>query len=197
VRPARAAPGGSTLELQGLTIIAEIRNIGSTRDLPFVEQSPRELLGIVPGRIAVDADFEGFGWGRFARLRLEAVGGECEHSASQGVVTTELLDVIVVALHVADEDASGTGDLDLELRVDDEALVVSLTTFLATWAPRLPTAQAWVLALCNPTEKPIARPASMPEGVALWVATGDVDAWAEGSFDAQICGLTATSWKCL
>ena len=142
------------------------------------------------GRITVDEDFEGFGWGRFARLVLESANGDAR----------ELHDVIVVALHVADGDESAEGDLDLELRVGDEALIVSLTKFLATWAPTLPSANAWVLALCNPAAKAIARPASVPAGVALWVAIGDVDSWAEGcATDGayETWGLTARAWNCL
>lgn len=158
----------------------------SCRDLPFVEQTPSELLGIVPGRVAVDEDFEGFGWGRVPRLRLES---------SEGAV--ELQDVIVIALHAADGDESAPGDLDLELRVGDEALIVALSTLLATWAPTLPGNGTWVLALCNPTGKAITRPASIPPAVPLWLALGDVDAWAEGDDRGALLGLTARSWICL
>lgn len=160
-------------------------SVGATRDLPFEEQAPRELFGIVPGRDTIDDDFEGFGWSRVGRLRLEGEG--------QAIA---LRDAVVVALHAAspEEDESAEGDLDLELRVGDEVLIVPLSTFLATWAPRLPKADTWVLALCNPGHEPLVRPTHVPDGVALWFGMGDVDAWEDpdGGFT-----LTATRWICI
>lgn len=152
--------------------------IQSIREVPFVERSPAELLGVVPGREAIDEDFEGFGWGRFTRLSLESEAG-----------TTVVHDVLVLALHTTEDAPTNEGDLDLELRIGDEVLVVSLATFLATWGPTLPPASAWVLALCNPHEGPLARPASAPHGIPVWYGIGDVDAWQQDTF-----GLTAHRW---
>ncbi len=152
--------------------------IGSIRALPFVERSPRELLGVVPGRSTIDGDFEGFGWGRFPRLIIESATG-----------THVLYDVIVLALHSVEEAPASDGDLDLELRIDDEVIIVSLAAFLAAWGPTLPPASAWVLALCNPHEQTLARPACAPGGVPVWYGIGDVDAWQDDDF-----GLTAQRW---
>ena len=152
--------------------------IQSIRDLPFVERSPRELLGVVPGREAIDEDFEGFGWGRFTRLVLE--------TDDEAFVVH---DALVLALHSTEDAPTEDGDLDLELRVDDEVLVVSLTAFLAAWGPTLPRASAWVLVLCNPHEQRLARPASAPHGVPVWYGIGDVDAWQDDDY-----GITAQRW---
>ena len=42
--------------------------IRSAGDLPFVERPVAELLGIVTGRVAIDEDFEAFGWARLPEL---------------------------------------------------------------------------------------------------------------------------------
>lgn len=164
--------------------------IRSIRELPFAEESPRALFGIVPGRVTIDEDFEGFGWSRLPRLRLE--------SLESGVVD-DIGVALVIALHSAspDEDESAEGDLDLELRVGDEVLIVALSTFLAAWAPLLPAAQTWVLAVCNPGQEPLVRPTGVPAGVALWFGFGDVDAFADHDRLGDLFGFTAKRWKCL
>lgn len=103
----------------------------------------------------------------------------------------------MLALHAADEDErADDGDPDLELRVGDEVLVVRLSTFLEAWAPRLPKAATWVLALCNPGQRALRRPASIPREAALWYGLGDVDSWADEDRAGPVYGLTANEWVC-
>ena len=172
--------------------------IRSARDLPFVERSVAELLGIAPGRAAVDEDFEGFGWARVPELWLETSA-----RAGDGP-TRRIRDAIVLALHSSDSDegtavggsAAEGAEVDLEFRVDGEVLVVGLGAFLEAWIPRLPAAAPhWVLALCNPRSHRLARPAGLAPETAVWYAAGNVDAWSEGGSgqDARF-GLTADQW---
>ena len=153
--------------------------IASISGLPFREREPDDLFGIALGRESIDTDDERFGWGRYARLTLEGDGG-----------SRTLTDVIVVALHASDERPANVGDLDLELRVGDEVLIVSLAAFMVEWGPPLPATATWVLALCNPHGLTLARPRGVPAMTELWYGIGDVDAWKEDEH-----GLTARQWK--
>lgn len=162
--------------------------IGSLAEVPFEEKEPDVLLGISPGRASIDTAHEGFGWGRVPRLVLEDDAGG----------TRALEDALVIALHVADEDGTAPDDdPDIELRVGDEVLLARLSAFLRVWAPRLQACPAWVLALCNPRRRTIARAPAIPSGTMLWYALGDVDSWAEegDEIEGPTYGLTAHAWR--
>lgn len=173
--------GASTPE-RGPTII------GSLDEVPFLRKAPDELLGIEWGRAVTHTEYEGFGWGHVPGLVLEDDGG----------VTRTVEDALVIALHVADEDGTAPeDDPDIELRVGDEVLVARLSSFLKVWAPRLPACRAWVLALCNPRRRAIARAPEIPSGTVLWYGLGDVDSWAERDDElaGPTYGLTAHAWR--
>lgn len=168
--------------------------------MPFHEKGPDELLGLAPGRTRVATDHEGFGWGRVPLLVLEESDGRAHTVAGPltGSPPVVLSDALVIALHVADEDGTAPDDdPDVELRVGDEVLVARLSAFMRVWGPRLPVCATWVLALCNPARRTIARPPTLPEGAALWYGLGDVDSWVEDDDEAEDrrYGLTAEQWR--
>jgi hypothetical protein len=139
------------------------RDITSILDLPFAEGAAEVVLGI--GEDAtIDHDYTGFGWTRVERLVL-ADGEGALH---------ELRDVLVLALHAADDGPARADDVLLDFTVGEQTVTCWLSAFLARWLPRLPAAETLVLALCNPHQAALAAPAGAYHGV------GPVDSWLDG-----------------
>jgi hypothetical protein len=163
--------------------------VATIADIPFQQAPPDDLLGIDWGRPGfVDEDHLGFGWGIVPRLRLV---GTSPYSR------VDLDNALVLALHSADRAPDSDAPFDLELVIAGERLHVPLDRFLAVWLPKLPAATDVVLALCNPTAWPLARP-PLAAGARCWCATSDVDSSAEVSAaTATTWILTAQTWKTL
>ena len=159
--------------------------ISAIAELPFHRRPPLELLGLTEDRVTVDHDYTGFGWAVLERLTLASAATD---------QLDDLSDVLVVAVHAADDGPAMTADLELEFVVGDRGLLVPLTSFLATWLPRLPTTSEVVLASCNPHR------AALPSvsGRAYLYGLGPVDSWLDLAPDGGLTGarvrLVADSW---
>lgn len=163
--------------------------VGAILELPFRERPPHQLLGFADGRDHVDLDYAGFGWARVDRLWL---------ATPAGGPAAPLDDALVLALHSvlpADADAAAgaasatvADDVELEFDLPDRPVVVWLSAFLARWLPRLPTAAATVLALCNPRRARLRSPRPLHYGL------GAVDAWLDTDDDGDHLRLVADRW---
>ncbi len=147
-------------------------------DLPFRERPVLELLHLDEDRDAPSRDYAGFGWAQVDELWL-AIGED------DGERVT---DVVVVALHSADDGEVLAEDIELELELPDRAVTVLASDFLARWLPMLPPSRAIVLALCNPHAATLHRPTGVIP--PLRYGRGDVASWRDG--DRLI--LTAEAW---
>jgi len=134
-------------------------------DLPFCERPVLELLDLAdPTRTSVNRDYAGYGWARVPTVWL---GDDIRVD-----------DALVLALHAADDGAALPDDIELLFELPDQPpAIVNASQFLAQWIPRLPRANAIVLALCNPHRAALPYPAGATAPV--YVATGDVEAWTD------------------
>jgi hypothetical protein len=149
-------------------------------ELPFRERPLLELLHLDVDRDLPDRTYAGYGWARAPRIWLD------DH---------EVADVLVLALHSADDGEPMADDIELEFELPDAPPVAALASlFLAKWLPVLPRASAIVLALCNPHHATLAAPAQAG-GVPVWYATGDVESWLDLRPDGDRVLLQAAgSW---
>lgn len=160
--------------------------ISAIAELPFHRRPPLELLGLTEDRATVDHDYTGFGWAVVEHVALA--------SAATGQVD-DLTDALVVAVHAADDGPAMAADVELEFVIGDRGLLVPLTTFLATWLPRLPTTSVVVLATCNP------HGATLPSvgGRSYHYGLGPVDSWLDLDADGELTGarvrLVADTWR--
>lgn len=155
--------------------------IEAITDLPFVEQPVLELLDLATDRDEPNHDYGGYGWARVAKLWL--VDADKRERAVE--------DVLLLALHTADDTPELADDLELELELPDGAVAVRASTFFSVWLPKLPRdAAAIVLAVCNPHASRIACPAEATS--PLHVPTGDVTAWRDR--DTGAIKLVAEAW---
>ncbi|MEO7731747.1 MAG: hypothetical protein ABIY55_12295, partial [Kofleriaceae bacterium] len=173
--------------------------------LPFHQRPALALLAL--DRADADPEFDGYGWAIVDRLWL---AGENAWPRPR-----RLDDVVVIAVHAADDGVPLADDVELDFAVDGRLLRVSALGFLRTWLPRLPAGRPIVLAMCNPhaavlaLATVLARPAVLPRtagvseltrvggacGVAeLHYATGDVRAWLDPGAKVR---LTADAWRTL
>lgn len=155
--------------------------------LPFHERPVRALLHFDEARTTVDRDYAGYGWARVDRLYL-ATGDERGRA---------LDDVLVLALHSADDAEPLADDIELELELPDRPPVAVLASlFLARWLPRLPRdTSAIVLALCNPHHAILRAPSDDPR--PIYYAMGDVESWLERDEQGDHIRLVAPSWATL
>lgn len=142
-------------------------------ELPFGERAPWDLLGLDPQRSTVHEDHDTSGYCRLPSVLLEDGAG--------GLLQVQ--DVLVLGLHSRDEAEPLAGDVELEfvLRDGDEtySAVVLLSQFLRTRLSALVgDASAVVLALCNPQDAEIPRPAGLGDR-PIYYAHGDVTAWMQ------------------
>ncbi len=150
-------------------------------ELPFHERPVLELLNLQGDRSAPDHDYAGYGWARVGQIWC--VGA---------TTSTPVDDALVLALHTADDAAAIPGDIELEFELPDHPPVsVLASAFLERWLPRLPSASAVVLALCNPHRAALARPTVAT--VPVWYAHGDVVSWLDR--DSDRIELVAESWS--
>lgn len=154
--------------------------VRSIVELPFRERPVLELLNLVADRDLPDHDYAGYGWARVDRLWL-AVGDDTGRRVD---------DVLVLALHSADDAEALADDIELEFELPDGPVSVLASTFLGRWLPLLPRASAVVLALCNAHRAELLRPAGA-DG-PIYYGLGDVESWRE---DGERIILTADAWR--
>lgn len=156
--------------------------MASVAELPFRERPLLDLLDLVGDRAEPSADYAGFGWARAPRLWL----------VEEGVAPRALDDVLLIALHSADDGEILAEDIELYFDFPEGSPVTALaSTFLASWLPRLPRdVSAVVLALCNPHHALLPRG---PTGRPLYFAQGDVESW-QARDDGRI-ELRAPRWR--
>ncbi len=148
--------------------------------LPFVERPALELLAL--DREDADPDFDGYGWAKVDQLWLAG-----EHGWPR-----RLEDVLVVAIHAADDGAALADDVELDFAVEDRLVRVRASAFLRDWLPRLPPAQTIVLVMCNPHGASLARPSGTQ--ARIHYGAGDVRAWLDPGHRIR---LTAEAWRTL
>lgn len=152
-------------------------------DLPIRQREPLDLLALTVERLCVDRDWAGFGWAWVEPLEL----------AAPGRPSIVLPRALVLALHSADEQVDAD-DVELELDVDGEVVRAPLSKVLAVHLPLMPTAPELVLALCNPAEVAVRRPA-LATGRIHW-ARGDVTSWLDRDADGgEHIRLAAREWN--
>lgn len=140
-------------------------------DVPFRERPVIELLALDRDE---DPAFAGYGWAKVPRVVLES-----PH------VRRALDDVLLVAIHAADDGAAHDADVELDFEVGDTVATALATAFLAHWLPRLPPARHVVLVMCNPHRARLAI-AGVHHGI------GDVRAWLDRGDRIR---LTADAWR--
>jgi hypothetical protein len=148
--------------------------------LPFRERPARALLAL--DRAGADPEFDGYGWGRIDRLWLAG-----EHGWPR-----RLDDVLVIAVHAADDAPELADDVSLDFAVDGGLKRVRATAFLRAWLPKLPQASAIVLAMCNPHRATLGYPPGT--AASIHYASGDVVAWLDPGDRIR---LTAETWRTL
>jgi hypothetical protein len=149
-------------------------------ELPFHERPARELLAL--DRDGADPEFEGYGWARIDRLWLAG-----EHGPPR-----RLDDVLVIAVHAADDAPGMADDVALDFAVDGVVKRAPATAFLRAWLPKLPPAAAIVLAMCNRHRATLACPPGTT--ATLHYASGDVVAWLDPGDRIR---LAAEAWRTL
>ena len=143
-------------------------------DIPFRERPAHELLAL--DRDEPDPDYAGYGWAKVDRVWLDSPHG----------FRRRLDDVLVIAIHAADDGAARPDDVELDFEIDGGVVATAdATAFVAQWRPRLPAAQHTVLVMCNPHRAQLAIP-----GVHYGV--GDVRAWLDPGDRIR---LAADAWR--
>ncbi|MDB4962198.1 MAG: hypothetical protein JWP01_2197 [Myxococcales bacterium] len=155
-------------------------------ELPLRERPVLELLNLVGERATPDCEYAGYGWARVDRLWL----------ATDDQRGRAVDDVLLLALHSADDAEALADDIELEFELSVGAPVsVLASAFLARWLPRLPAdASAIVLALCNPHRAVLRTP---PGKTPIHYAHGDVTSWLDRDDDGDHIRLQADEWSTL
>ena len=145
-------------------------------DIPFRERPVIELLAL--DRDDEDPEYAGYGWAKVDQLWL----------ATPHAWRRRLDDVLVLAIHAADDADARDDDIDLDFEIDG-AIVASAdaTAFVTQWLPRLPAAKHVVLVMCNPHR---ARLRAFERTVHYGI--GDVRAWLDPGDRIR---LTADAWR--
>jgi hypothetical protein len=143
-------------------------------DIPFRERPAIELLAL--DREDADPEYAGYGWAKLDRVWLESPHWR-----------RRVDDVLVLAIHAADDGAPREDDVELDFEVDEKVVAsADATAFLAQWLPQLPTARHVVLVMCNPHRARLATPAGVHHGI------GDVRAWLDPGDRIR---FTADAWR--
>lgn len=156
-------------------------------ELPFRERPVRELLDLTGTRTTINRDYAGYGWARVDEIWLGQPGVSPPFALS---------DVLVIAVHAADDGERIVDDIVLYFELPDRAPVTVLASqFFAEWLPRLPAASAIVLALCNPHHAVLQLPVI---DTPIYYSTGDVEAWLDELDEGERIRLAAAgSWVSL
>lgn len=140
-------------------------------DIPFRERDPIALLALDRDE---DPAYAGYGWAKLSRVWLAS-----PHWRQR------LDDVLVLAIHAADDGAAHADDVELDFEIGAEVATADATAFVAQWLPRLPPASHVVLVMCNPHRARLAIP-GVHHGI------GDVRAWLDRGDRIR---LTADAWR--
>lgn len=141
-------------------------------DIPFRERPAIELLALDRDE---DPAYAGYGW-----ARLPCVWLASPHWRRR------LDDVLVLAIHAADDGAPKDDDVELDFEVGTTVASSDATAFVAQWLPRLPAARHVVLVMCNPHRARLVTPPNVIHGI------GDVRAWLDPGDRIR---LTADAWR--
>lgn len=159
----------------------------SIAELPFVERPAVELLAL--DQLEPDPDFDGYGWTRVDQLWLSSAHGWLRRvRGSHGGRG----DVLILALHAADDGAALDGDIELDFALGDRLVRCLASAFLEVWLPRLPPASAVVLAMCNPHRAVLSVPASAR--APIFYAAGDAFSWRDPPDRIRLSG---EAWRTL
>ena len=151
-------------------------------ELPFREREVLDLLALDQERDEPALDYAGYGWARVERLWLATHAGPPQ----------PIEDALVLGVHSADDGEAFGHDIELEFELEGRPSVTVLASmFLERWIPRLPSASAVVLAMCNPHRATLRRPGAT---VAIHYALGDVESWLELDEAGDRIRLTADTW---
>jgi hypothetical protein len=142
-------------------------------DIPFRERPAVELLALDRDG---DPDYAGYGWTRVDRVWL-TIGYKWWRR--------RLDDVLIVAIHAADDGKPHDDDVELDFEVGTTVATADATAFVAQWLPRLPAAKHVVLVMCNRHRARLAIP-------GVYYGMGDVRAWLDPS-DRIL--LEADAWR--
>jgi len=153
--------------------------ISSIAELPFHERPLIELLHLDEDREQPSRDYAGFGWARASRIYLD--DGK----------TRAVDDALVVAVHAADDAEELTDDIDLAFELPGGNVRVLASRFLATWLPKLPTAETIILVACNPHRAKLRSTAS---AATIHYGLGDVASWLDPHDRTAHVRLTAETW---
>jgi hypothetical protein len=168
----------------------EGRVIRSIADLPFRQKDLRTLLDLDEPRTA-DPDFTAYGYARARSLHLET--GDRRRSLI-------VEDVLVLALHCAEDPEEITHDIVLEFYIPEihegYSVSVLLSDFLAVWLPLLRRDErAIVLLVCNPRRVLLAQPASAGN-TPVYHGLGEARAWLKDADEsATICLVAEYGWR--
>lgn len=160
-----------------------LRPIHGIGDLPFRLRPLLELLALDGDRDSIDVDYAGFGWARARHLWLADASG-----------ARRVDDALILALHSADDGPPIADDLELEFTLPHQSFTVLLSAFLSRWLPRLPTASAIVLAMCNP-HRACLGPVPAAGTAVVHYGLGPVDAWLDLDSDGSRVRLAAPAWR--
>ena len=141
-------------------------------DIPFRERPVDELLAFDRDG---DPDYAGYGWAKVDRVVLDSPYWR-----------RSLHDVLLVAIHAADDGKALDHDVELDFEVGTVVASADATAFTTQWLPRLPDAKHVVLVMCNPHRAQLAQPAGAHYGA------GDVRAWLDPGDRIR---LTADAWR--
>lgn len=145
-------------------------------DIPFRERPALELLAL--DREDEDPEYAGYGWAKLDEVWLATPHGWARH----------LTDVLVLAIHAADDAEPRDDDVDLDFEIDGGVVAsADATAFVTHWLPRLPAAAHVVLVMCNPHR---ARMPAFERPVHYGI--GDVRAWLD---PGERIRLTADAWR--
>jgi hypothetical protein len=140
-------------------------------DIPFRERPVVELLALDRDG---DPDYAGYGWAKVDRVWLESRNWR-----------RRLDDVLLLAIHAADDGGPHDHDVELDFEVGDVVASADASAFVTQWLPRLPAAKHVVLVMCNPHRAQLQLP-----GVRY--GAGDVRAWLDPGDRIR---LTADAWR--
>jgi len=141
-------------------------------ELPFRERPVIELLAL--DRDDADPEYAGYGWSKVDRIWLQSASWR-----------RRLDDVLLVAIHAADDGEAIADDVVLDFEVGEIVATTTATAFAAHWLRQLPAARHVVMVMCNPHRAQL-------KIAGVHYGAGDVRAWLDPGDRIR---LTAEAWR--